>query len=167
MTHDHETLAQQFRMMDRNDHVPLMTVKMSDMERITAFDDYSDTSWLELDTGDEDLNQCNRERLVAHARGDWWEIGIAARVSFLIPLGSAAVIQTITSPGATPYLKWGVESDASAAYQDELFGEERESLATILKALGVTVIDDASSFRRTPSDTQRGTIAKRQTIQDP
>ena len=118
-------MTNQFRCLDTG--TPL-TVSRSAFRRVTLIDEHPDVSWLEDEAG--------RERLTAFRQGYWHMIGIQASAAFLIPLGGHFVAQTVTSPGF-----WGIESDADGDYLDEVFAEECANLASMLAALGVTVIE--------------------------
>jgi len=115
----------QFRCLDTG--TPL-TVSRSAFRRIERIDEYPDTSWLD--------DAADRERLDAFREGSWHLLGIQAAANVLIPLGCHFVTQTVTSPGL-----WGIESDSGAAYLDEVYADECESLAAMLRAIGVTVTE--------------------------
>lgn len=107
-----------------------ITVSRQDFEMQEIIDESPDASYLEQEgMGFED-------RLAAYERGDFHFVGIRASVEIEIPHGTdgTRILQTITSPGL-----WGIESDSGDTYMQEVFRDECDILADMLKELNVKV----------------------------
>lgn len=102
-----------------------MTVSRQAFRRIEAIDECPDFSW---------RDEADRERLEALRDGSWHLMGVQASATVLVPHGQHMIAQTITSPG-----HWGVESDSGDDYLDGVFAAECDTLAGMLRKLGVTV----------------------------
>jgi hypothetical protein len=106
----------------------MITLSKRDFCRRLVPDDSPDTSYLEQE-GFED-------RLAQYRRGDFDYVGGRAAVELPIPYGKDRILVKIESPGL-----WGVESDSDENYLDTIFQEEIDTLADMLSALGVKVVD--------------------------
>jgi hypothetical protein len=72
-------------------------------------------------------------RLKAWRNDEWRFVGIRARATIKIPHGSNPacwIIAELLSPGL-----WGIESDSSADYFDQVYQDEREILLGMLDSL--------------------------------
>ena len=85
-----------------------------------TFDDDGDISYLQ---------QYDKKRLEAYYNNEWHFVGIQAVAEIRID----GLLQTINSGGL-----WGIESDSSDEYFDEVFEEEKEQLKDVLLQLGFT-----------------------------
>lgn len=101
-----------------------MRVSKADFERVIIVDEDPDASFLEQE-GFED-------RLRSYQRGDFHFVGIRAQVELKIPHGATghSIVQVVQSPGL-----WGIESDSNVNYFEEVFQEECEVLADMLRAM--------------------------------
>lgn len=123
----------QFRMIDRSGpQEPSVKFVCEIMP-----DESPDLSFLEQDYNEElprdraKYLEQDRLRIAAYNRGDWHMTGIRARADILIPAGgNAFAMYTLTSPGV-----WGVESDCGEGYQQELYGDELDTLKAHMRAL--------------------------------
>lgn len=105
----------------------MITVKKEEFRVLFEQDDSADVSLIE---------EIGEERLSALRAGQWHFIVLRARVDVEVALPLRGNLWVpIWSSGV-----WGIESDASQDYLDEVFAEEREELAAILTALGVQVL---------------------------
>lgn len=106
----------------------MIRVSRKAFRREVIVDDDADTSYLEQDAF--------TDRLAALHNGDFGYCGVRATVELAIPLGKDhGVLQAISSPGI-----WGIEDDSGDEYLNEVYAEECDTLATMLKALGVKVM---------------------------
>jgi hypothetical protein len=103
-----------------------MKVSSKEFKREIVYDESPDTSYLEQ----EEFTDRRKE----YANGDFHFLGLCASVELAIPYGAGAILQTIKSPGL-----WGVESDSGEEHFNEIFQEEADTLAGMLRELGVKV----------------------------
>jgi len=91
-------------------------------------------------TGNPDSPREDYQRMEAYERGEWCVWGIRASVTVKIPIGGTSagghIRHVVESPGL-----WGIESDSDESCFDEVFGEESDTLARMLRELGVKVVD--------------------------
>ena len=94
-------------------------------------DEMPDVSWLEGDRCEtDDERDEDARRLEAFHNGEWYMTGVRAKAEIRVPYGHGFIIAHISSPGL-----WGVESDASEEYLEEIFQEEKTTLLEMLKSL--------------------------------
>lgn len=107
----------------------MLTVSRSDFERQVITDEDPDASYLEQEgLGFE-------ERLAEYRRGEFYFVGVRAKVTLHIPVErNTHILQEVTSPGL-----WGVESDSGEGYFNEVYAEEVEQLVSMLEQMGVKV----------------------------
>lgn len=100
-----------------------------------TFDDDGDISYLQqydINSKNPDERQNakqDKKRLEAYYNNEWHFVGIQAVAEIRID----GLLQTISSGGL-----WGIESDSSDEYFDEIFEEEKEQLKDVLLQLGFT-----------------------------
>lgn len=110
----------------------MITVKREDFEMLTPEDRDSDEDTLGDDPG--------AERLAEYRAGGFHFVGVQASVTVRIPCGKGAHAEhVVTTPGL-----WGVESD-SPEYHKEVFKDECDALADMLRELGVLVEGDPAA----------------------
>jgi len=94
-----------------------------------------DISWLQqYDINSKDSEERkhalqDKKRLEAYYNNEWHFVGVQAVAEIRIN----GISQTISSGGL-----WGIESDSSDEYFDEIFEEEKEQLKDVLLQLGFT-----------------------------
>lgn len=100
-----------------------------------TFDDDGDISYLQqydINSKNPDERQNakqDKKRLEAYYNDEWHFVGVQAIAEIRID----GLLQTISSGGL-----WGIESDSSDEYFDEIFEEEKEQLKDVLLQLGFT-----------------------------
>ena len=100
-----------------------------------TFDDDEDISYLQqydINSKNPDERQNakqDKKRLEAYYNNEWHFVGVQAVAEIRIN----GLLQTISSGGL-----WGIESDSSDEYFDEIFEEEKEQLKDVLLQLGFT-----------------------------
>ena len=100
-----------------------------------TFDDDGDISYLQqydINSKNPDERQNakqDKKRLEAYYNDEWYFVGVQAIAEIRID----GLLQTISSGGL-----WGIESDSSDEYFDEIFEEEKEQLKDVLLQLGFT-----------------------------
>lgn len=102
-----------------------MTVNRKDFRREIVSDDYiPDIS---------DLDDHEREQ---YANGEFGFVGVFAHITLMLPHGSDgdSIVHAIQSPGV-----WGIDSRSDEDYLNEVFADECDTLASMLRALGVEV----------------------------
>lgn len=102
------------------------TISRKDFQMQEIPDECPGTSYLDQEGFEEAKN--------SYENGDFYFVGIRASVDLPIPTGDGMIMQRITSPGL-----WGIESNCSTEYVNEVFMEESDTLANMLKALHVKV----------------------------
>jgi len=80
------------------------------------------------ETRNPDSVEQDYQRMEGLSRGEWCYLGIYARVEVIVN----GTVQTIRSPGL-----WGIESDSSSAYFDEVAQDELDTLKGILSEMGI------------------------------
>lgn len=99
------------------------------------FDDDGDISYLQqydINSKNPDERQNakqDKKRLEAYYNNEWHFVGVQAVAEIRID----GLLQIISSAGL-----WGIESDSSDEYFDEVFEEEKEQLKDVLLQLGFT-----------------------------
>lgn len=78
------------------------------------------------------------ERVKSWRAGDWHFIGIQARADILIVRNGTATMHELRSPGL-----WAIESDSSAEYLTEVYGEEKAQLLDDLRAMGTPIVTES------------------------
>lgn len=95
-------------------------------------DDHPDLSW--LDQTDKEMGEGfeseAQKRKDGYQRGDWHMVGVRAVADVTIVRKDRTATYTLRSPGV-----WGVESDSSEEYLQELFNEECTALRADIDAL--------------------------------
>lgn len=95
-------------------------------------DDRPDLSW--LDQTDKEMGEGfeaeSQKRKEAYHRGDWHMIGVRAVAHITVVRKDRTATYTLRSPGV-----WGVESDSSEEYLQEIFDEECAALRADIDAL--------------------------------
>jgi hypothetical protein len=110
---------------------------LESIEIITVPDeDATSADWLEQPEWSDRLEQ--------YRRGEFGFVGIVARAT--VRLESTGSMLTIDSPGL-----WGIESDSSPEYFEEIGNEQRGDLAGVLEELGIEH-DAVLSDPRGPGD---------------
>ncbi len=99
-----------------------------DIHREEVPDYAPDVSWLEERGEDGKPRPGDVERLEAYQRAEWYMHGIRASVTFYTPDNRR---ETFTSAGL-----YGIESDSSAEYLQEVYQEELADLRGHLAAMG-------------------------------
>ena len=82
---------------------------------------------------DPDYRRQDEARLAAWRNDEWHFVGIRARATINIPYGANPqcwITAELMSPGL-----WGIESDSSDAYLQEVYREERDILVEMLAFL--------------------------------
>jgi hypothetical protein len=82
---------------------------------------------------DPDYRRQDEARLAAWRNDEWHFVGIRARATINIPYGANPqcwITAELLSPGL-----WGIESDSSDAYLQEVYREERDILVEMLAFL--------------------------------
>ena len=110
-----------------------MTLELISIKRLTEFDEDPDISWLQQDY--EDCTEAeqilykdqDKKRLDALNNDEWNFIGIQAKAEIHIN----GISETITSPGL-----WGIEDDPDESYLEEIYQEQKDELAEMLRELG-------------------------------
>jgi len=98
-----------------------------------VFDDIPDISYLEQydenskDVEERKYSQQDKERLEAYYNDEWHFIGIRAKAEIRIN----GISQEIISSGL-----YGIESDSSVEYFNEVFEEQKEELHELLLEIG-------------------------------
>jgi len=90
---------------------------------------YFNPSMTGAETGNMESPEQDYQRMEALNRGDWGYVGIIAEAEVVLP--GSNVVQKIKSGGL-----WGVESDNSKEYLEEIAQEELRQLGNELKQLG-------------------------------
>lgn len=112
-----------------------MTKEIESISCQQTFDDDGDISYLQqydINSKNPDERQNakqDKKRLEAYYNNEWHFVGIQAVAEIRID----GLLQTISSGGL-----WGIESDSSDEYFDEIFEEEKEQLKDVLLQLGFT-----------------------------
>jgi hypothetical protein len=89
------------------------------------------------ETGNPESPEQDYKRMEAYNAGEWHMCGVRASVVLSIPHGDSFITQKITSPGL-----WGIESDSGEDYFNEVFAEESDTLADMLRELGTIELVD-------------------------
>ena len=112
-----------------------MTKEIESISCQQTDDDVGDISYLQqcdINSKNPDERQNakqDKKRLEAYYNNEWHFVGIQAVAEIRID----GLLQTISSSGL-----WGIESDSSDEYFDEIFEEEKEQLKDVLLQLGFT-----------------------------
>ena len=112
-----------------------MTKEIESISCQQIFDGDGDISWLQqYDINSKDIEERkyalqDKKRLEAYYNDEWHFVGVQVVAEIRID----GLLQTISSGGL-----WGIESDSSDEYFDEIFEEEKEQLKDVLLQLGFT-----------------------------
>ncbi|MBD3277139.1 MAG: hypothetical protein GF388_02470 [Candidatus Aegiribacteria sp.] len=93
------------------------------IEKEVDYDPFPDTSWLEQEGFEEELDR--------YQRGLFLLVYVKARAELYIPYGDGWVVEDITSPG----LHGIAVEDFDDPYLDEVFLEEKEILKEMLQGI--------------------------------
>jgi hypothetical protein len=88
--------------------------------------------------GDPDNMEEDYKRMEEYNRGDWHMTIVRASIVLELPASNlnCRISHKVTSPGLG-----GIESDSNPEYVKSVFHDECDTLASMLEALGVVVVD--------------------------
>ena len=124
-----------------------MTIRLAGPIKVRyILDDNPDLSYLEQDYKSDGLTESQRQKYLAQDKqrlknyydGNWSAIGIKAEAQIqILNNPSSWILQTIHSGGL-----WGIESDSTKSYLEEVEQEEISELKHILRKLNVQISKD-------------------------